>query len=51
MLWTATYCNLSGHRSDSAERINLRGSPGRQRRSTGTVIINSTNGRWANGWV
>ena len=33
------------------ERISLRGSPGRQRTSVGTVIRNSTRGRWANGCV
>src|SRR5262249_48011864 len=42
-------CNLRGHSSEKAERINLRGSPGRQRTSAGTVMRNSTRGRWANG--
>lgn len=43
--------NFDGHRSDSVERINFRGFPGQQRTLAGTVIRNSTKGRWANGCV
>src|SRR5258705_6341167 len=37
--------SLGGHRSEKAERINRRGSSGRQRMSVGTVVRNSTSGR------
>lgn len=42
---------LKGYRFHSAERINLRGSPGLPRTSAGTVIRISTSGPWANEWV